>query len=168
MLLESRIRRIIGELSGKVQLPLALELWNGERYDLSPSPTVTLRVPSAGALRYLIKPNLAKLGEAYVEGHLEVRGPIPDALRAAEGLASNLGDSRIGRLPLLRRHSKQRDAEAIRYHYDVSNDFYALWLDRNMVYSCAYSKHGDEAIHTAPAQKHEHIFRQLCLTPGGD
>ena len=166
MLLESRIRRIIGELSGKVQLPLALELWNGERYDLSPSPTVTLRVPSAGALRYLIKPNLAKLGEAYVEGHLEVRGPIADALRAAEGLASNLGESRIGRLPLLRRHSKQRDAEAIRYHYDVSNDFYALWLDRNMVYSCAYFKTGDEDIHTAQEQKLDHICRKLRLRPG--
>ena len=92
MLLESRVRKIIGELSGKAQLPIALELWNGERYDLSPSPTVTLRIPSAGALRYFIKPNLAKLGEAYVEGHLEISGPISDALRAAEGLARNLGD----------------------------------------------------------------------------
>ena len=48
MLLESRVRKIIGELSGKVQLPIALELWNGERYDLSPSPTVTLRIPTVG------------------------------------------------------------------------------------------------------------------------
>ena len=166
MLLESRVRKIIGELSGKAQLPIALELWNGERYDLSPSPTVTLRIPSAGALRYFIKPNLAKLGEAYVEGHLEVRGPISEALRAAEGLARNLGESRLGRLPGLRRHSKQRDAEAIRYHYDVSNDFYALWLDRNMVYSCAYFKTGDEDIHTAQEQKLDHICRKLRLRPG--
>jgi cyclopropane-fatty-acyl-phospholipid synthase len=166
MLLESRVRKIIGELSGKVQLPIALELWNGERYDLSPSPTVTLRIPSAGALRYFIKPNLAKLGEAYVEGHLEVSGPISDALRAAEGLARNLGESGAGRLPVLRRHSKQRDAEAIRYHYDVSNDFYALWLDRNMVYSCGYFKSGDEDIHTAQEQKLDHICRKLRLRPG--
>ena len=166
MLLESRIRKIIGELSGKVQLPIALELWNGERYDLSPSPTVTLRIPSAGALRYFIKPNLAKLGEAYVEGHLEVNGPISDALRAAEGLARNLGESRAGRLPVLRRHSKQRDADAIRYHYDVSNDFYALWLDRNMVYSCGYFKTGEEDIHTAQEQKLDHICRKLRLRPG--
>ncbi|HUJ86290.1 MAG TPA: cyclopropane-fatty-acyl-phospholipid synthase family protein [Burkholderiales bacterium] len=167
MLLESRIRKILGELSGKVKLPLALELWNGERYELSPSPTVTLRVPSAGALRYLIKPDLAKLGEAYVEGHLEIRGPIADALRAAEGLSRNLGDGKRGRLPLLRRrHSKRRDAEAIAYHYDVSNDFYALWLDRNMVYSCAYFKTGDEDIDTAQEQKLEHICRKLRLGPG--
>jgi cyclopropane-fatty-acyl-phospholipid synthase len=167
MLLESRVRKIIAELSGKVQLPLALELWNGERYDLSPSPTVTLRVPSAGALRYLIKPDLAKLGEAYVEGHLEIKGSIADALRAAEGLARNLGEGKGGKLPLLRRsHSKQRDAAAIRYHYDVSNEFYALWLDRNMVYSCAYFKNGDEDIHTAQEQKLDHICRKLRLRPG--
>ena len=166
MLLESRVRKIIGELSGKAQLPIALELWNGERYDLAPSPTVTLRIPSAGALRYFIKPSLAKLGEAYVEGHLEVRGRISDALRAAESLARNLGESGAGRRPLLRRHSKRIDAEAIRYHYDVSNDFYALWLDRNLVYSCAYFKTGDEDIHTAQEQKLDHICRKLRLRPG--
>ena len=166
MLLESRIKKIIDELSGKAQLPIALELWNGERYDLSPSPTVTLRIPTVGAMRYFIKPNLAKLGEAYVEGHLEVNGPIGDALRAAEGLARNLGESKAGRLPVLRRHSKQRDAAAIQYHYDVSNDFYGLWLDRNMVYSCAYFKTGDEDIHTAQEQKLDHICRKLQLRPG--
>ena len=166
MLLESRVKKIIDELSGKAQLPIALELWNGERYDLSPSPTVTLRIPSAGAMRYFIKPNLAKLGEAYVEGHLEVNGPIGDALRAAEGLARNLGESKAGRLPVLRRHSKQRDAAAIQYHYDVSNDFYGLWLDRNMVYSCAYFKTGDEDIHTAQEQKLDHVCRKLRLRPG--
>ena len=69
-------------------------------------------------------------------------------------------------MPVLRRHSKQRDAEAIRYHYDVSNDFYALWLDRNMVYSCGYFKSGDEDIHTAQEQKLDHICRKLRLRPG--
>jgi cyclopropane-fatty-acyl-phospholipid synthase len=167
MLLESRIRKVIAELSGKAQLPIAIELWNGQRYDLSPSPTVTLRIPSAGALRYFIKPDLAKLGEAYVEGHLDVEGPIADALRAAEGLARNLGAAKAGKVPLLRsRHTKKSDAEAIRYHYDVSNEFYGLWLDRNMVYSCAYYKTGKEDLDTAQEQKLDHICRKLRLRPG--
>ncbi len=166
MLLDSRIKKVIGELSGKANLPVALVLWNGQRYELAPSPTVTLRIPSARALRYLVNPDLAKLGEAYVEGHLEVEGPIAEALRAAEGLSRYLGAARQGRLPLLRRHSKKRDAEAIHYHYDVSNDFYALWLDRNMVYSCAYFKTGEEDIDTAQEQKLDHICRKLRLRPG--
>jgi cyclopropane-fatty-acyl-phospholipid synthase len=124
-------------------------------------------VPDASALRYLRHPDLAALGEAYVEGHIDVEGPIDEALRAAEELTRRLGGERPGRKPLLKRlHSKKRDAEAIRYHYDVSNEFYALWLDPRMVYSCAYFRTGDEDLATAQAQKLDHICRKLRLEPG--
>jgi cyclopropane-fatty-acyl-phospholipid synthase len=167
MLLESRIKKVIGRLRANASLPVAIELWNGERYELSPAPTVTLRIPSASALRYFDNPDLAKLGEAYVEGHVDVEGPIGDALRAAEGFSRQLGEARKGRLPLLRNlHTRKTDAASIQYHYDVSNDFYALWLDRNMVYSCAYFKTGDESIDVAQEQKLDHICRKLRLRPG--
>jgi cyclopropane-fatty-acyl-phospholipid synthase len=55
---------------------------------------------------------------------------------------------------------------AIRYHYDVSNAFYALWLDRHMVYSCAYFETGDEDLDTAQEQKFDHLCRKLRLRPG--
>ena len=167
MLLESRLKKVIGRLRANAGLPVAIELWNGERYELSPAPTVTLRIPSASALRYFDNPDLAKLGEAYVEGHVDVEGPIGDALRAAEGFSRQLGEAKKGRLPLLRNlHTKKIDAASIQYHYDVSNDFYALWLDRNMVYSCAYFKTGDESIDVAQEQKLDHICRKLRLRPG--
>ncbi|HET7585124.1 MAG TPA: cyclopropane-fatty-acyl-phospholipid synthase family protein [Gemmatimonadaceae bacterium] len=63
-------------------------------------------------------------------------------------------------------HSRARDREAIRYHYDVGNDFYALWLDRNRQYSCAYFRTGREDIDVAQEQKLEHICRKLRLQPG--
>src|SRR5512135_3217069 len=167
MLLESRIKKVIGRLRANASLPVAIELWNGERYELSPAPTVTLRIPSASALRYFANPDLATLGEAYVEGHVDVEGPIGDALRAAEGFSRQLGEAKKGRLPLLRNlHTRKTDAASIQYHYDVSNDFYALWLDRNMVYSCAYFKTGDESIDVAQEQKLDHICRKLRLRPG--
>ena len=167
MLLESRLKKVIGRLRANASLPVAIELWNGERYELSPAPTVTLRIPSASALRYFDNPDLAKLGEAYVEGHVDVEGPIGDALRAAEGFSRQLGEAKKGRLPLLRNlHTRKTDAASIQYHYDVSNDFYALWLDRNMVYSCAYFKTGDESIDVAQEQKLDHICRKLRLRPG--
>jgi hypothetical protein len=59
--------------------------------------------------------------------------------------------------------SKVRDAQAIAHHYDVSNDFYALWLDRRLVYSCAYFKTGHESIAQAQKQKLDHICRKLRL-----
>jgi cyclopropane-fatty-acyl-phospholipid synthase len=115
-----------------------------------------------------VNADLGKLGEAYVEGHIDVEGPITDAMRAAEGLARGWGEARKGRAPTLLRnpHSRKKDAEAIRYHYDVSNDFYALWLDARMVYSCAYFKTGEESIELAQEQKLDHICRKLRLRPG--
>ena len=64
------------------------------------------------------------------------------------------------------RHSRARDAAAVRYHYDVGNDFYALWLDRRMVYSCAYFPTGTEDLDTAQEAKLDHICRKLRLRPG--
>jgi cyclopropane-fatty-acyl-phospholipid synthase len=64
------------------------------------------------------------------------------------------------------RHSRRRDAIAVRSHYDVGNDFYALWLDRRMVYSCAYFKTGTETLDEAQEAKLEFICRKLRLRPG--
>jgi cyclopropane-fatty-acyl-phospholipid synthase len=167
MLLESRIEREMEALKEREPLPLRIELWNGKRYDLGDGAAVTVRIPCAEALRYFIDPDLAKLGEAYIEGHVDVDGPIQEVLRAAEGLSRRLGKPRKRlRLALLDPHTRARDAEAIRYHYDVSNEFYALWLDREMVYSCGYFSTGEEDIDAAQAQKLDHICRKLRLAPG--
>ena len=167
-MIESRIEKMVGEFRAGASLPAAIELWNGKRYDLGERPTVTVRVPGPAALRYFVNADLAKLAEAYVEGHLEIVGPMAEAMRVAEGLATHWGKARKGRLPSLFRnmHSKRRDSEAIRYHYDVSNDFYALWLDPRMVYSCAYYRDGSEDIGKAQEQKLDHICRKLRLKPG--
>jgi len=63
-------------------------------------------------------------------------------------------------------HTKQEDKASIEYHYDVSNDFYQLWLDPNMVYSCAYFEHGTEDLATAQRKKIDHILTKIRLQPG--
>jgi cyclopropane-fatty-acyl-phospholipid synthase len=63
-------------------------------------------------------------------------------------------------------HRKQDDVEAIQYHYDVSNDFYKLWLDENMVYSCAYFEYGDEDLGAAQLKKIDHILTKIQVRPG--
>ena len=63
-------------------------------------------------------------------------------------------------------HSIDRDRQAISYHYDVSNDFYALWLDRNLVYSCAYFDDPKEDLDSAQLRKLDYICRKLRLKPG--
>ncbi|WP_338107526.1 cyclopropane-fatty-acyl-phospholipid synthase family protein [Acidithiobacillus caldus] len=84
------------------------------------------------------------------------------------GLSNAFPSKKSSKGGLIRKalHSKSKDKEAIHYHYDVSNDFYRLWLDRNMVYSCGYFKTGEEDIDTAQEQKLDHICRKLHLQPG--
>jgi cyclopropane-fatty-acyl-phospholipid synthase len=66
----------------------------------------------------------------------------------------------------VKEHSKGENRDAIHFHYDVSNDFYALWLDRAMVYSCAYFENADVDLDAAQQAKLDHICRKLCLQPG--
>jgi cyclopropane-fatty-acyl-phospholipid synthase len=150
-------------------LPLRLELWNGQHYDFSSgTPEVTLKVPHASAITSLLTPSLANLGEAYVEGKIEVEGKVKSIIQVANGLASNTlkAEGRLGRMVRSVTHTKKRDAEAIQYHYDVSNDFYKLFLDENMVYSCAYFENGDEDLGAAQLKKIDHILQKIQLKPG--
>ena len=165
-MIESHVEKKLAELR-KAALPLAIELWNGKRFPLSEHPSVTLRVSGAAALRDLEDADLGRLGEAFVEGRIDVEGPIDEALRAAELIARQSGRAKEGRKRLFAGlHTRKRDAEAIRYHYDVSNDFYSLWLDHRMVYSCAYFKTGYEGLEQAQEQKLDHICRKLRLAAG--
>jgi cyclopropane-fatty-acyl-phospholipid synthase len=65
-----------------------------------------------------------------------------------------------------KRHSPERDRQAVSFHYNASNDFYSLWLDREMVYSCAYFKTPQDSIDAAQEQKLDHVCRKLRLQPG--
>jgi cyclopropane-fatty-acyl-phospholipid synthase len=133
-------------------------------------------------------PNELTLGEAYIyndfdiEGDLEAVFPIADQfiagqwgkmdqLRYGKRLMSlpNTGQPRPGDLAAKlsgARHSKERDRQAVTYHYNRSNDFYALWLDSRMVYSCAYFTTLDDDIDTAQERKLDYICRKLRLRPG--
>ncbi|MEY2343008.1 class I SAM-dependent methyltransferase [Acidithiobacillus sp. IBUN Pt1247-S3] len=149
-------------------LPLRLIFWDGHEYAFAEDVRVTMHIKTAKIVTHLLVGSaLDVLGEAYVEGDLDMEGSYQDILAVAEGL----GSAFPGKKPktgILHKalHSKAKDKEAIHYHYDVSNAFYQLWLDRNMVYSCGYFKTGEEDIDTAQEQKLDHICRKLHLQPG--
>ena len=107
-------------------------------------------MPKASALRYFVAPDLMTLGEAYVEGHIDFDGPLQEAFRVGERFARVAGGSKLAPLKQAVRHTKTRDRKAIEYHYDVSNEFYALFLDPEMVYSCAYFKREDDSLERWP------------------
>src|SRR5512145_884147 len=135
---ESRLGKLVERVRATEPVPLRIRLWTGRSYELGPDPATTLVVPSPRALRYLGSPDLMKLGEAYVEGHIDLEGRVSEAFHAGERFVRAVGEAKV-LAPLRRsRHTRRVDKKAIEYHYDVSNDFYRLILDRSMVYSCAY------------------------------
>lgn len=166
-MLDTQVRKFIEKLRGDHPLPLRLLLWNGNQIDLAAQPKVTLKLNSLGAARRLVNPSLASLGEAYVEGELDVQGSLRDLIQVAEELARSAdGAEPYGARPSGTKHSRDSDRSAVQYHYDVSNEFYSMWLDPQMVYSCAYFETGDESLADAQTAKLEHICRKLQLRAG--
>jgi cyclopropane-fatty-acyl-phospholipid synthase len=170
MILERKLSKWVDNTRTQKDIPARVVLWNGKQYDLGTrtTPLVTLRVKSVGALQYLFEPSLDTLGEAYVKGQIDVEGKLPDIIELGYALsdAAVRSGSVITRLRRYFAHTKEADEQAIQFHYDVSNDFYKLWLDRNMVYSCAYFENGDEDLVTAQEKKIDHILTKIRVLPG--
>lgn len=172
MLLRNRLLDRIRRGFGTDPPPLRLVFPDHTSFDFTPSPAVTIIFHSPKPLKALFRGDFARAAEAYITGQIAVEGPIETVLKIGISLAEKLGQTpnfrRLARMASLlpRLQSKAKDAANIRYHYDVGNDFYRLWLDRRMIYSCAYFRTGREDIHTAQEQKLDHICRKLLLKPG--
>ncbi|MGY2893998.1 class I SAM-dependent methyltransferase [Deinococcus sp. UYEF24] len=174
------------------QRRFAVELWDGTVLpstagDESISDAV-LKLNSEKTLgRILRLPLDVALGEAYIRGDFDIEGDFSAVVEIADHFDALPGWDRVPGLlrdiELLRRgagaappapkaslegetHSRERDRAAIEHHYDVSNDFYKLWLDARMVYSCGYFPNGDETLDDAQTAKLEHICRKLRLKAG--
>ncbi|MFT3847491.1 MAG: cyclopropane-fatty-acyl-phospholipid synthase family protein [Propionivibrio sp.] len=169
--LEKRLDSLLSSWRNKFgEHPITIELWNGKRFTLGESfgeeSTLVLRIRSPEALGHLIRPSLASLGTAYVEGYVDFEGRMMDAFDKVAGFISSLRpDSERPRLRKAR-HTRQLDAKSIAHHYDLSNDFYRLWLDENMVYSCAYFRSPADTLEQAQIQKIDHILNKIQLQPG--
>jgi cyclopropane-fatty-acyl-phospholipid synthase len=176
-------------LSGYHPRDFEIELWDGTRWqpEASQFRRFTWKINSPGAVRaaFTSASQLA-LAEAYICNDFDIHGDIESIFPLADYL-SNLSSARklhLGSLLLTlpsslnrqypthaaalhgRARTKSRDRQTIQYHYDVSNDFYRLWLDPNMVYSCAYFKDPRDDLATAQLQKLDYICRKLRLKPG--
>ena len=165
---EQQLNQFVHGIGERANVPLKLKLWNGGEYAFGKSPKVTLTLPGAKALKFLLPPSLDNLAEGYVRGHFDVAGKAADIIETASALART-GVEKTGRFGRMMRaavHTKQRDAEDIAHHYDVSNEFYQLWLDPRMVYSCAYFRSGSEDLATAQTAKLDHILNKIMLKPG--
>ena len=167
----------------------AVRFWDGTLWQRGQNPRFTLLLENPGALRAMFQdPSERNLGEAYIYGDFDIEGDVFAAVELGDHLVDRVRKtSELFRFGMLLRklprpacgrsirggpalvgavHSKQRDQGAIRYHYDVPADFYKLWLDSRMVYSCAYFHRPEEDLETAQINKLDYICRKLRLQPG--
>jgi cyclopropane-fatty-acyl-phospholipid synthase len=170
--------------------------WDGSVESGNPDDRAfTIVLTRPGALRrMLLPPSELSIVEAYLSGDVDVEGDLSAAVTIADAINAQLrsplviasvvrdllalpkGDTRaddVRRIraenkvgPSGRPHEPRRDRAAIQYHYDVGNDFYQLWLDERMIYSCAYFASPTMTLDEAQEAKLDLVCRKLRLHPG--
>ena len=172
-----------GRLGARVRLPdrwlaervqqmiepaaVRLELWDGSStYAGSRDPIGDLLVGDRGTLLGLALDPELWFGESYMAGRLDVRGPLEPVVEALTANAP-LNSSWLQRLRIaLSRDNSLRDARHnVHHHYDLGNPFYQLWLDRELVYTCAYFADPEMSLEDAQIAKLDLVCRKLRLQP---
>ena len=190
----ARLKRLIEGLAPSLDLDIAIRLWDGEVVPLGRSwsgdVALALRDPVA-ITRLLRRPRLTTLVELFAEGKLDIEGGTLLDLAARQGGGSSRGLlKKVSKLAAARAllpflfgpggqggghayagrqaaRAEERDDKAqVQFHYDLSNAFYALFLDPEMVYSCGYFADWSHDIAQAQQDKLEMICRKLRLAPG--
>ena len=166
------VSRISSELPG-IPAGIALQLPQGQRLGAVDAP-VKLSFSSWSSIARLKAGQIGALAEDYVEGKLQLEGAMRDVMRVVTKLLpGNPVQSDTGwwsgwlqRAKSMAAHSPAKDAAQVQFHYDVSDAFYALWLDPRRVYSCAYYRDAGMTLAQAQEAKLDHICRKLMLRPG--
>lgn len=139
--------------------------WDGSTLEYGTgAPYFTLKLNHPRAVRAMMRNQSLGFGESYMKGDIDIDGPLDNVGRLASensGIGKQLKFGWSGYRPKANTKSVQKSY--IHHHYDLGNDFYKLWLDRSMAYSCAYFKTPDDSLEDAQAQKIDHILRKLQL-----
>jgi len=130
-------------------------------------PKFKVRVHEPVSYKKLIQSTSLALGEAYMDGDLEIEGDLVEVLDELFKFKSQFKTNHRALKKLLYTStSKDNQKKEVCSHYNLGNDFYKLWLDPTLSYSCAYFEEGDETLEQAQYKKVNHILKKLCLKEG--
>lgn len=154
---------------------IAVRLWDGnEFYFADGSPVAVMEFRDRAALVNLALSQSVGFGEGYSKGKIEIHGDILEFLgEAASAFAGRRHrvyhfNKFRSMLRAMRGNTVHRSKENVYHHYDLGNDFYKLWLDENMAYTCAYYERRDATLAEAQIAKFDHVCRKLELKTGQD
>jgi cyclopropane-fatty-acyl-phospholipid synthase len=156
-------------LRGLTEGALEVDYWGVERKTYGRGkPTVTMVLKDPKVVGELVRKSDLGFGEAYMDGRIEFsKGSLAELLKITNRNQVVI-DSSLGKLKAYRYNKNVRRAQKkqIQSHYDLGNDFYALWLDDTMTYTCAYFRSPSDTLETAQRQKIDHVLRKLQLQKG--
>ena len=148
----------------------AVALWDG--FKISPkgaAPVATVNIHNRSALNQLLRQGDMGFGDAFSNGGISVEGDLVAMLVAAFTVPEPTGIAAVVKSLQQRKpraNTKDGSRENIHHHYDIGNDFYRLWLDKEMQYTCAYFPEDELTIEAAQQAKMDHVCRKLQLRPG--
>ena len=153
--------------------PLRIRLPSG-RVLGPPEAEVEIAFRDMASLMPMASGNLGEVGARIVSGDIGISGSMRALMHVVAALVPDDGQTQKPKpwqrvwwsLASILRHNRDRDAQQIRFHYDVSDEFYQIWLDPLQVYSCAYFREPDMTLAQAQVAKLDHICRKLDLHPG--
>ncbi|MGC8518567.1 MAG: class I SAM-dependent methyltransferase [Steroidobacteraceae bacterium] len=165
--------RMLERLLERLGAPeIEFQLWTGER--IAPAgcePVCRVRIPSRGALLAILADHQVRFPDAYSDGRIQIEGDLVQLLETLYVAGTRApSPSGLGRLlgNLRRPHANTLagSRQNIHHHYDISNDFYSLWLGDTMAYTCAYYPSADASLDAAQRAKMDHVCRKMRLRPG--
>ena len=152
---------------------ITVRLWDGDEFRVTDEkPVATLEFTNPRTVYRLLASPSVGFGECYSEGLLEVHGDflafMTEVTRALARRQANAyrWPQLASKLHALRQNTPLRATRNARHHYDLDNDFYRLWLDERMVYTCAYYETPQTDLAAAQVAKLDHVCRKLDLQPG--
>lgn len=155
-------------LKNSFNIPVKVTYWDGD-VDVygEGEPQIGIKFNEAISIKDIANNASLALGEAYMDKKLEIDGSIEELILAAyNNKNSFFYNSKLKKILPNKKHSEKENKEYVQSHYDIGNDFYKIWLDDTMTYSCAYFENETDDLETAQINKVHHIIKKLNPQPG--
>ncbi|EOS7822606.1 class I SAM-dependent methyltransferase [Enterococcus hirae] len=154
--------------SRSFSLPVEVTYWDGttKRYgDTDNPPQIKIKIHEEIPMKEITNNASLALGEAYMDHRIEIEGSIQALINDAYQQANSFlrGSDYLKWLPKKQKHTKKQNQADIHAHYDLGNDFYEMWLDPTLTYSCAYFETPEDTLEQAQINKVHHILDKLFI-----
>src|SRR5574337_178593 len=147
--------------------PIDVEFWDGEQVNYGDGePIAKIKLNEIIPIKDIMAHASLTFGEAYMDGKIEINGDLQQLVTTVyEAKDSFMNNSKFSKLIPKRSHSEKVSKEDVQSHYDIGNDFYQMWLDPTMTYSCAYFASETDSLEDAQWNKVHHILNKLHAKP---